>query len=244
MRLKGLRVLITGAARALGREFAGRLADEGARLVLLDVDRAVLEQAGQLDASAIVTDLAQADLVAPAVEQAAQAVGGLDAVVNNAAVFGPLAPVPFADVPVEEIDRVLAVNVRAVLLVCQAALPHLKTSRGRIVNIGSGSILAGAIGYPHYVAAKGAVFALTRALARELGPDGIRVNTLAPGLLATDDVLATHSTAAVETARSARALGRDEMPGDVAGSLVYLLSSDSDFVTGQMLVVNGGAQLW
>ncbi|MBO0728364.1 MAG: SDR family oxidoreductase [Acidimicrobiaceae bacterium] len=237
-------MLLTGAAGALGRAFAARLAAEGAGLAVLDIDPAVEALAAEHGARAIVADLAVDD-VASAVDAAAEALGGLDAVINNAAVFGELRPRPLADLTAAEIDRVLAVNVRAVLLVCQAAAPHLAASgRGRIVNVGSGSILTGAVGYPHYVAAKGAVFALTRALARELGPDGIRVNTVAPGLVATPAVVSTHSTETLVAARQTRALARDEQPDDISGTIVYLLSADSEFVTGQMLVVNGGAQLW
>jgi NAD(P)-dependent dehydrogenase (short-subunit alcohol dehydrogenase family) len=114
---------------------------------------------------------------------------------------------------------------------------------GKIVNIGSGIVLSGTPGLAHYVASKGAIFALTRALSRELGPDGITVNTLAPGFTLTD-ALRARADQPVESSRRSRALARDEVPEDLEGSLVYLLSSDSDFVTGQMLVVNGGNTFW
>ena len=133
-RLAGTRVLLTGAAGALGRAFAARLAAEGAGLVLLDVDPAVEGLAAEHGARAIVADLA-ADDVRPVIDAAAEALGGLDAVINNAAVFGGLRPRPLAELTAAEIDRVLTVNVRAVLLVCQAAAPHLAVSgRGGIVK--------------------------------------------------------------------------------------------------------------
>ena len=145
----------------------------------------------------------------------------------------------------DEFDRVMAVNARGPFLLCQAVVPHMRRrGRGKIVNIGSGIILSATPGIAHYVASKGAVFALTRVLAREVGEDGITVNTLAPGRTFTETMELRQSERPPALQGSKPVLGRREVPADLEGTLVYLLSSDSDFVTGQMLVVNGGSAFW
>ena len=139
----------------------------------------------------------------------------------------------------------MAVNVRGVFLCIQAVVPLMKqTGAGKIVNIASGTLLSGVPNFVHYIASKGAVFAMTRTLARELGPFGITVNTLAPGLTMSPNVRAHHPDEQIRRSRESRALARDETPEDLEGALVFLASRDSDFVTGQMMVVNGGAQFW
>jgi len=247
-RLEGLEVILTGAAAGIGRVYARRLAREGARLSLVDVDGAQLRSAGdecrRLGATAIdlEADVSDPRAVRRVVEATVAALGGVDALVNNAALFSPLPDRPFAEIPVEELDRAHALNVRGTFVLCQAVVPHMRErGRGKIVNIGSAIILSGTPGLAHYVASKGAVFALTRTLARELGSDGITVNTLAPGRTYTEGVEARQVQ---QPPGSRPALGRLEVPEDLEGTLVYLLSRDSDYVTGQMVVVNGGAQFW
>jgi NAD(P)-dependent dehydrogenase (short-subunit alcohol dehydrogenase family) len=192
----------------------------------------------------LAADVADPAAARAAVDETAARLGGVDALVNNAALFSTLPNRPFEEIPAEEVQRLLAVNVVAPFVLCQAVAPHLRRrGGGKIVNIGSGIVLSGTPGLAHYTASKGAIFALTRALAGELGPDGITVNTLAPGFTLTD-ALRAREDQPVEASRRSRALARDEVPEDLEGSLVYLLSSDSDFVTGQMLVVNGGNTFW
>jgi NAD(P)-dependent dehydrogenase (short-subunit alcohol dehydrogenase family) len=246
-RLAGRVVILTGAAGGIGRVYARRLAREGARLALVDLDgggvNALAAECGG-GAVAIVADVADPAAATAAVAEAAQRLGGVDALVNNAALFSTLPNRPFEQIPPDEVARVLAVNVLGPFVLCQAVAPHLRLrGGGKIVNIGSGIILSGTPGLAHYAASKGAIFAMTRALARELGGDRITVNTLAPGFTLTD-ALRARDDQPVEASRRSRALARDEVPEDLEGTLVYLLSSDSDFVTGQMLVVNGGNTFW
>lgn len=249
-RLEGRVVILTGAAGGIGRVYARRLAREGARLALVDLDiGGVADLAAEcraLGAEAIdlVADLSDPAAARRAVDETAARLGGIDALVNNAALFAALPNRPFVDIPVEEVDQVLDVNVRAPFVLCQAVVPHLRRrGGGKIVNIGSGIVLSASPGMAHYIVSKGAIFALTRALARELGADGITVNTLAPGFTLTE-ALRARSDQPVDSSRRSRPLNRDEVPEDLEGTLVYLLSGDSDFVTGQMLVVNGGSSFW
>lgn len=250
-RLDGKRIVLTGAAAGIGRAFATRLAREGAHVALVDVDGPGVERAAAacreagVPAIGLHADVSDVTAARAAVHEAARDLGGVDALVNNAAFFSGLRNRPFEEIDVAELDRVLAVNVRGPFVMCQAAVPHLKASGGgRIVNMASGSLLSAPAGLAHYVASKGAVFALTRALARELGKYGITVNSIAPGLTLTDGVRDLYPESFLDTARDMRSLARDETPQDLEGTLVYLLSADSDFVTGQMIVVNGGAQFW
>ncbi len=250
-RLDGRVIILTGAAAGIGRAFARRLAREGCRLALLDIDAGTLEAAAVecralgAEVVALPVDVSDAAAARAAVGEAASRLGGVDGLVNNAAMFSSLRNRPFEDIDPQELDRVLAVNVRGPFVMSQAVVPFLRArGGGKIVNMASGSLLAAPAGLAHYVTSKGAVFALSRVLARELGLDGITVNSLAPGLTVTEGVRELYPESVIADARRLRSLARDQVPEDLEGTLVYLLSADSDFVTGQMIVVNGGAQFW
>lgn len=244
-------VIVTGAASGIGAAFAHCLAREGARLALVDIATAKLREVATgcresgAETMEVELDVSDPAEVRAAVDGIAARLDGIDGLVNNAAVFSTLRNRPFEEIEPAELDHVLAVNARGPFLMSQAAVPHMRRrGGGKIVNIASGALLAAPAGLAHYVMSKGAVFALTRVLARELGPARINVNSIAPGLTVTEGVGALYPESFIAAARESRSIARDEVPGDLEGTLVYLLSADSDFVTGQMIVVNGGAQFW
>jgi len=242
--LAGRNVLVTGAARGLGLSFACAIAAAGARVVIADILdtssalQRLHDQGAQADAVRI--DLADPATVEAAVAEAAQLMGGIDGLVNNAAIATGIGGPMMDELSLETWDRTLQVNVRGTWLVSRAALPHLRAAdRGKIVMLASDTALWGATRLLPYVASKGAVLAMTRSMARELGVDGICVNAIAPGLTQCE---ATEYVPAERHAlyENGRALQRAQYPADIDGSVVYLLSALSDFVSGQTLPVNGG----
>jgi len=241
--LAGKRILVTGAARGLGEAFARAAAAAGASVMLADLladrGRATADSVG--GAGFVAIDLADPASIAGAVEEAASRLGGLDGLVNNAAIATGIGGKLFDEIDIATWDRVMTVNVRGTWLVTRAAVPHLRRSAaGKIVNIASDTALWGAPKLLHYVASKGAVIAMTRSLARELGRDAIAVNAIAPGLTiveATADVAEERHRHYVES----RAMQRRQMPADVVGAVLFLLSDEASFITGQLLPVNGGS---
>jgi NAD(P)-dependent dehydrogenase (short-subunit alcohol dehydrogenase family) len=238
--LRDRRILITGGARGLGRAFAEAAIAAGARVAVADI----LEEAGRATASEIGAafvplDLASCASIAACVSAAAVALDGLDGLVNNGAITTSGGKT-LEELDPETWDRVMAVNVRGTWLATRTALPHLRTSRkGRVVNIASDTALWGAPRLLAYVASKGAVIAMTKSMARELGADGVTVNAIAPGLTvveATEYVPAERH----QLYAGGRAMTRAQVPGDVCGAVIYLLSDAASFVTGQLLAVNGG----
>ena len=223
------RVLITGAARGLGLEFGLHLLARGFSVLGADL----------LPSSTPHFPCVRADVTAPdsLTEAVRDELGGLDALVNNAGVVD-LPRRPFSEIPEDEWDRVMSVNVKGTWLVTKAVVPLLREAGGgSIVNLASEVAYSGSTGLAHYVASKGAVISLTRVLARELGPDNIRVNAIAPGYIPTEasSVMAPDGYDASRTP-----LGRVGTPKDLLGALEFLVSDASAFVTGQTLLVNGG----
>jgi len=238
--LRDRRILITGGARGLGRKFAESALAAGARVAIADI----LEDEGRATARELGARFLPLDLASPAsidacVAAAADALGGLDGLVNNGAITSSGGKT-LDELEVALWDRVMTVNVRGTWLATRAAAPHLRASgAGRVINIASDTALWGAPKLLAYVASKGAVVAMTKSMARELGPDRITVNAVAPGLTlveATEYVPADRHRLYLE----GRAIARAQVPEDVCGAVNYLLSDAAGFVTGQLLAVNGG----
>jgi 3-oxoacyl-[acyl-carrier protein] reductase len=241
--LDGRVALITGAAQGIGRCLAEAFADAGARVALADLDAdAAAHAADPLDgAVALAMDVAEPASVDAAVAETLARFGRLDVLVNNAAVFSTLRMKPFEEIAPQEWERVLAVNLTGTFLCCRAvAAPMRAQGRGRIVNLSSATVLSGRPNYLHYVTSKAGVVGMTRALARELGPDGVTVNALLPGSV---DTGITRDSATPERAAgivAAQAIGRRLIPDDLAGAALFLTSDQAAMVTGQSIVVDGG----
>ncbi|HLI26099.1 MAG TPA: SDR family oxidoreductase [Chloroflexota bacterium] len=248
-RLAGRVAIVTGGGKGIGAVYTAGLAREGARVVAADIDGAAAEaqvarlRAEGADALAVQVDTGDAASVEAMVRATVERFGGLDILVNNAALYTALLPKrPFWELDEASWDRVLRVNVTGLWLCARAALPHLRASgRGRIINIASATVMAGTPGFLHYVASKGAVIALTRAMAREVGDFNITVNAIAPGLTASETGKAVQSQEELERPLAQRCLKRVQVPEDLVGAVIYLASDDAAFVTGQTLVVDGGA---
>ena len=246
-RLERRVAIVTGAGRGIGAVYARALAAEGARIAVADIiDTAstvnVVKQAGG-EAIGVHCDVTDPEQVRAMVAATIEAFGKVDILVTNAALFADLEFKSFMEIDEAEWDRVLAVNLRGVFTCAKAAIPEMqRNGYGKIVNISSGTVFKGTPMMLHYVSSKGAVVAFTRALAREVGDAGIRVNALAPGLTMSEEVARKEQWAAIKDANAAtRAIRRDAMPEDLIGAMLFLCSADSDFVTGQTLVCDGGS---
>ena len=246
-RLDGKAAIVTGAAQGIGAVYAQALAAEGASVCVSDVlDAApVAEEIGAAGGNAIANtaDVGDPDACAAMVAETVAAFGSADILVTNAAVFATLERRSFLEIGAEEWDQVMAVNTRGVFNCIKAATPVMKEKGyGKIINISSSTIYSGVPLMLHYVASKGAVDAMTRALARELGDSGIRINTIAPGFTMSDRIEAQRDRLEfyVNLSLKGRSVKREQVPDDLIGTLIYLASPDSDFVTGQAIVVDGG----
>ena len=251
-RLDGKVAIVTGSGHGIGKFYAERLASEGARVVIAELDSKATEKTAlELNskgykAIGIQTDVTSEASVANMVSETVKQFEKIDILVNNAAIFAtiPMSRAPYDEISIDEWDLMMSVNVKGTWLVSKAVIAEMKKLRyGKIINIASGTVFKGPPMMLHYVTSKGAVVAMSRSLARELGDDGIRVNTLAPGLVMSEGVVANPAWkgAIVANNVASRAIKRDALPEDMTGTLIYLAAPESDFVTGQVLVVDGGS---
>ncbi|HEY1541936.1 MAG TPA: glucose 1-dehydrogenase [Xanthobacteraceae bacterium] len=249
-RLDGRVAIVTGGAKGIGRYYARALAAEGARVMIADIADGrelaaeVAARHGANSVASTIVDVSDEEQVKEVVAATLARFGKIDILVNNAALFAPLQEQPFTEIDIALWDRVMAINVRGMFLMAKHVAPHMIAQHsGKIINVGSGTAARGIPHMLHYVTSKGAVTSFTRALSRELGSHNICVNTLAPGFTISDSVVEHnpgHLKSAREPAIARRALKRDEVPEDLVGTLIFLSSPESDFVTGQTLAVDGG----
>jgi 3-oxoacyl-[acyl-carrier protein] reductase len=241
-------VIVTGGGRGIGRVYCEHFAQAGMQVVAADIYAeeaekvaATIREAGG-KAIAVRADISKPEDVQAMAEVAARELGGIDALVNNASMMSALPRRPWDQIPLEEWDRVMAVDLRGLFLCCRAVVPYMQQrGKGKIVNISSGRVLEGTPNRLHYTTAKAGVIGFTRALSRELGADKINVNVVLPGLTLSDTQVASSQSSylAANDAKS-RALGRAQYPEDLVGTVLYLLSDASDYVTGQSFNVDGG----
>ncbi len=249
MRLKDKVTIITGAAHGIGKAYARRFAEEGAHVVIADIDA----QGGEATAKAIIdaggsawarsADVRSLPSLEGLMRETVKKFGRVDILLNNAAIYvtQKLWKGPLEELELDEWDRVIEVNLKGVFLCSKAAIPIMKQQRsGKIINIASGTFFSGSGNMPHYTTAKGGVVALTRVMARQLGEFGINVNCMTPGSTMSEETVSDDVLKRREGSVDKRAFRRIETPADIVGTAVFLASSDSDFLTGQLLVVEGG----
>jgi NAD(P)-dependent dehydrogenase (short-subunit alcohol dehydrogenase family) len=246
-RLSGRSVIVTGAAQGIGAAYAKAIAAEGGRVTVSDIlapdvtVNAIRESGGE--AIGVVCNIVDTEAVARMVAITEEAFGSVQGLVNNAALFATLPKQPFEEIDSADFDKVMTVNVRGTFECIKAVMPAMRRrGYGKIVNIASGTVFKGAPSMLAYVTSKGAVVAMTRAVAREVGGVGVRVNCLAPGLTMSEGIASNEAFVKRGSSTVAsRCIQRHQLPEDLTGSVVYLLSADSDFMSGQTIVVDGGA---
>ena len=248
MRLEGKVIIVTGAARHLGQAYAVRLAKEGAKLTVADVldcsETARLCEAEGAEVLPLNVDVTSEEETMALARRTVERFGRIDGLLNNAGLMRNITGPSLMDVDPDWWDKVFSVNARGTFLCVRAVFPYMRDQGGgKILNVGSTTMLRTSNNVrdsnPHYVASKGAVMAFTRAICRELGEHNINVNTLAPGGTEQDPSLDGDEA----TEEASRAFGRRGVPSDLTGTVAFLFSDDADFITGQLIAVNGGKEV-
>ena len=249
-RLEGRVVIVTGGGHGIGRAYAIRLAAEGAKVVIAEIDEkaalAVAQElsAGGVEALGVRTDVSERASTEHMAAAAIERFGRIDVLVNNAAIFAtvPMSRAPFDQISVDEWDRMMTVNLKGTWLASCAVIPQMrKQGYGKIINISSGTALKGSPSRIHYVTSKAGILGFTKTLANEVGKDNICVNCVAPGSTLSEENPGEDVVKMRNQAASSRALKRVQSPDDLTGAIVFFASADSDFITGQTLVVDGGS---
>lgn len=246
MRLEGKVAIVTGGGRGLGKAFCLKLAEEGAKIVVVDVidTTGTVKEIEERNGSAIglKVDVSQEEDTQRMAGETVAKFGRIDVLVNNAAIFYGLERKSFQDISTEEWDRLMAVNVKGQWLCAKAVTPEMKKQgKGKIINVASNVAFTGHVGFLHYLTSKAAILGLTRGLAGELGEHGICVNSLCPGMAMTEARrLYTSDELALERARKEQLIKRPQQPEDLVGIVAFLASDESDLMTGQTVVVDGG----
>ncbi|HEY4073988.1 MAG TPA: glucose 1-dehydrogenase [Herbaspirillum sp.] len=248
-RLEDRVAIVTGGGHGIGKAYAVRLASEGAKIVIAELD----EKAGQAvaqelnaaghQAIAIRTDVADPESVEQMAAAAVARFGRIDVLVNNAAIFAtiPMSRSPFDQITIDEWDRMMSVNVKGAWLASKAVIPQMRQQAyGKIINISSSTSIKGSPSRIHYVTSKAAILGFTKTLANEVGKDNICVNCIAPGSTLSEESPDEGILKMRGEAASVRALKRVQTPDDLTGAILFFASADSDFITGQTLVVDGG----
>jgi 3-oxoacyl-[acyl-carrier protein] reductase len=245
--IQGRVAIITGGAQGIGRVLSIAFAAEGANVVVADVNvKRARETADTImaaggKATSIEVDVGHSDSVNGMVREAMAACGRIDILVNNAALFSSLEVKPFEDISLQEWNEVMTINVTGVFLCCQAVSAAMRAARfGRIINMSSAAQRMGRPNYLHYIASKGAVEAMSRSLARELGPSGITVNSILPGAIETEIPRATVTSDQKMRIVASQCVPRGGTPADIISTALHLASASSGFVTGQSFIVDGG----
>ena len=248
--LDGKVAIVTGAAQGIGAHYALGLAEQGAKVVIADIldtaaSAAAVTAAGG-EAMGVHCDVTDDPSVQSMVDGIMEKWGRIDILVNNAALFGTLPTGPFEDISSDAWDAVMRVNVRGVWQCCKAVVPVMRVQKyGKIINVASGTVFKGIPDLLHYVSSKGAIIALTRALAREVGDDNICINAVAPGLTESENVAgnASYDGLPRDMNVASRCFKREELPEDIVGPVLFLASPASDFMTGQTMAVDGGSAM-
>jgi 3-oxoacyl-[acyl-carrier protein] reductase len=245
--LTGRTVIITGGGKGIGKVYSQEFAKAGARVVAADIDAAAARAVADAlaaqghEALALETDIASEESTKSMAEAVLERFGSIDVLVNNASLMSVLARRSWLEIPVDEWDRVMAVNLRGMFLSCRAVFPAMKARmRGKIVNISSSRVWEGTPNRLHYTTSKAGVIGFTRALSREVGEFGITVNAVTPGMTQSETQVATSSGNYLGTRIAGRAIERAQYPEDLVGAVMFLASPASDFMTGQTINVDGG----